>query len=357
MSEKKMEELFMIVHKYTNNYLDSQLIDYYDLFKLNKSYSNKEILTNLRKLRTLIHPDLYGYLPEFMQSSYLEIEKEFKNCIDIFSDINKRESYDKNLEKNKKNTKKGENTSNKPKQEKPAKAERSTSSNKQHNEKNTFENVDEFSLNRVVEAIEATTKRHGLFYMLGNLEILFQKVEVYKNNENWINVFSRETEKIKNIRENLEKIGLEKVKDIIRLFAENEKTSDKGSIINFYAFFCKNDMDITNMEIFQEACQATLNRYNANQLKGAIKNYINHQDARNFTNQNGYRDLLKEKINPLDVKMFIYIYLNKFYDSNSAIYSYENLAALPEDYIINLFTNKFYEEERKKNEEKGASKR
>ena len=74
-----------------------------------------------------------------------------------------------------------------------------------------------------MEAIEATTKRHGLFYMLGNLEILFQKIEVYKNNENWINVFSRETEKIKNVRENLEKIGLEKVKEIIRLFAENEK--------------------------------------------------------------------------------------------------------------------------------------
>ena len=90
MSEKKIEELFMIVHKYTNNYASSQLVDYYDLFKLNKSDSNKEILISLRKLRTLIHPDLYGYLPEFMQSSYLEIEKEFKDCIDIFSDINKR---------------------------------------------------------------------------------------------------------------------------------------------------------------------------------------------------------------------------------------------------------------------------
>ncbi len=357
MSEKKIEELFMIVHKYTNNYASSQLVDYYDLFKLNKSDSNKEILISLRKLRTLIHPDLYGYLPEFMQSSYLEIEKEFKDCIDIFSDINKRELYDKNLEENKKNTKKGENISIKPKEQKSKEAEKSSSSTKQHNEKNTFENVDEFSLNRVVEAIEATTKRHGLFYMLGNLEILFQKIEVYKNNENWINVFSRETEKIKNVRENLEKIGLEKVKEIIRLFAENEKTSDKGSIINFYAFFCRNDMDITNMEIFQEACKETMNKYSTYHLKVAIANYINRQDARNFTNQNGYRDLLKEKINPSDIKPFIYIYLNKFYNCDPTIYSYENLSSLPEDYIINLFTNKFYEEERKKEREKGTNKK
>lgn len=98
-----LDKIVTIINYYKENCLDKEIVDYYDLFQLdrlyNSDYHNKKILSELKKYRRIFHSDLSGYLPEDIRIDYLTIEKEYRNCIAIFSDVKVRKNYDISLEK------------------------------------------------------------------------------------------------------------------------------------------------------------------------------------------------------------------------------------------------------------------
>lgn len=98
-----LDNVVTLINYYKDNYLGKEVVDYYDLFNLdrlyNSEYNNKKILNDLKKYRRVLHSDLSVYLPEEIQLDYLRVEKEYRNCIAIFSDVKIRKNYDRSLEK------------------------------------------------------------------------------------------------------------------------------------------------------------------------------------------------------------------------------------------------------------------
>lgn len=316
MKEEKIVKIFNILNKYVNNYINRDVIDYYDLFELDKNSTCEEISAKLKSLKLLLHPDLESYLPEFMQSYFMELHQEFKNCEGVFSDKVVREKYDQKL-----------NTSN----NKENKAEKA--SQDYDNQSTTDESISGFELESIMNAVKLTGKLHGLSFVMYNvLEILEAQ-----NSFRWELRFSKDS------RADLKKVGLEKFKKIIKKFSI-PSTDNIETTLDYFSYLYQNDPEVREQILpFERACYDTLDKYkDVQQLNVAINRYVNDNCTMLFTNRNGYRDALVN-MNSVDVIPFIRVYLNSFKHQNSS-YCYENLKTVPRDTLIELFAHKYYEE-------------
>ncbi len=68
--KEKIGKILVIVSKYINEYKNSEVVDYYSLFNLDRTQLSSEISKQLKKLFRLFHPDNCVYLPEFIQEPY-----------------------------------------------------------------------------------------------------------------------------------------------------------------------------------------------------------------------------------------------------------------------------------------------
>lgn len=321
MGEQKIAKIYNIVSKYVNKYLRSSLIDYYDLFEIDKNKSCEEITLELKKLKVLLHPDLKLYLPEFMREYYTEVIEEFVNCEAMLSDSNVRKNYDERLSKMKNKSK--ENT------QKQNNEQESTS-------KNTNP-VKEDELDKVITALELTMKAHGLVFTMNNVKLIIEN----QITNSWENHFSKES------RKGLKELGEEKFKEIIRKFAPKSNSSGEITIDCFTYLYQIQNVLKELMLPFENVCIKTLEKYNPYQLKMAITDFVYNDSAKKFTNTDNSRELFLTTTNPLDIIPFIRIYLNSFKAEDES-YGYENLKSSDVDSLIELFVNKFSSEYQEK---------
>lgn len=332
MSEEKIGRIYIIINRYINKYLNSEIIDYYDLFKINRSCTIEEISAKLKKLKVLLHPDIKSYLPEFMQSYYLELLQEFRNCEGVFSDIIVRENYDNKLGSiNKKEQSKNSNDKN---------AQRKETSKEKTTESKSNDDISEFDLDSAIYAVNITSKLHGLTFTMNNVNDLLNENNFY----GWEVNFSGPS------RKNLLKVGGKKFQRIVRKFS-TETADSKEITVDFFTYLYQNDPKMSSlMTILEGACFSTLDKYDLPQLVEALNVFVNYQNANRFTRENGYRELLEKRVRPTDVLSFARIYLNSFKQENP-YYSYKNLKEYTNDGLLQIFANKFYEESNKKVEE------
>ncbi len=324
MGEEKVGRILRIVSKYINKYRDCEIINYYDLFGIDSTKSCQEVSSKIKKLKVLLHPDLQPYLPDFMRDFYSEVLEEFGNCERIFSSKIVRDNYDKKLSSINKNT--------------TAEKTEFPKENNQNTEKTTQpDDISEEELNYVIDAIELTLKSHGLEFITNNV----WRILAGEYTKEWTHHFSRDS------RANLRKIGLERFKEIIKRFSKEKDDAEEITIDCFTALYQSEEKIALLFSPFENACKATLNKYNSNHMKAAVAAYVDRGYSNHFTNDNNSRIHMVSKFNQEDVIEYINIYLNSFKEENKN-YAYSNLRNVSEMELVEMFSNKFIEEETKK---------
>jgi len=329
MSEEKIGKILVIVSKYINEYKNSEVVDYYSLFNLDRTQLSSEISKQLKKLFRLFHPDNCVYLPEFIQEPYQEVLNEFINCRNIFSSMSQREKYDKKLN----NYNKNENNSNK---------EQTYNNNYSQNSQEYKENNEEGNINgedleKVRNIIITSIIEEGLSPAMYYTWAIFKGVP-------FIAPAKMDSE--------LRTLGEKKFIKIIKAYSETlsqtqlpEDVENEEFIINYLSYLYKYDEEFKDLvSPFKKVCAATANKYGKSQMKHAITEYVINNNTKYFTNDNDYRNLLRKKFCQEEIVPLMTIYINSFRDENN-IYSYRKYARIPEEYIIEIFSNKFYEEE------------
>lgn len=315
MNDGKITMISIIMNKYVNKYLNAHVINYYDLFQIDRTSTLEEIKKGIKKLKTILHPDLKAYLPEFMQKYYSEILEEFRNCENAFSNEKSKCLYDQALQK-----------------------ERTINNSINDSKQSKKSDITEFEFDSVLAAIKITTKRHGFAFTLNSITDTFLDQSI----SSWENRFSRET------RSNLTKIGKQRFKEVIRKISK-EETSIQENIIAWLSYLYKNDEEIkVLMYPLENACYQTLLKYNEKTLNFALQKYFNEKNAAYFTRENDSRKLLKNNIKANELPLYMLIYLDSYKDEE-LIYSYEKLSKLEIERLIPTFTKKIIEELRQKN--------
>ncbi len=301
MSEKKLNDVLLILNKYINNYYNCDFIDYYGLFEIDRNSDLDEINNRINKLKRKLHSDLTMYLPEIFRSYYIELISVFGEFEKIFTNEILKKKYDEDLKK----VKKSENT---------------TSDNEN--------DVSKEELDIVSNALKVTSLKHGLAFTIRNILDTFNDFDDYK----WDVRFSRET------RSGLKKIGKERFKYIISSFSLEKELNE--AIINCFSHLYLIDEDMHKiMYPFEAVCFDTLDTYTV--LDTALLDYIKDNRVDGFTNKHGFCDMLKcSSIRNSDVVFFIKIYLNTFKEQDD-FYEYRNLKRYSLEILVSLFSMKF----------------
>lgn len=307
MSEKKLNDILLILNKYINNYYNCDFIDYYGLFEIDRNSDLDEINNRINKLKRKLHSDLTMYLPENFRSYYTELLLEFSEFEKIFTNQILKNKYDDELLK-------------------------VESDSKEFSFKED-DDITEFEFDSVLNAIKATTMKHGFNFTFSSIENTFLKESRCK----WETRFSRGT------RENISEIGLKRFKEIIRKFSRNA-SSLQENIIDWFSYLYKHDEEINSLIVpLEKACYFTLAKYGKENLQYALQKYYNNDDAAGFTRVNESRKQLRERVKSEELPLYIAIYLNSFKEENE-IYGYEKTSQLNFDDILTIFMDKFMEE-------------
>lgn len=356
MKEETIGKILAIVSKYVNNYQNSEIVDYYDLFGLDKSKTSDELSKSLKKLYRLLHPDNCAYLPEFMQTYYNQLLEEFGYCQDTFSNMRKREEYDKKLNRvnnTKKNTAneqaysnnyQSSNRNNEQSYNRTKEQTYNRNTSQETNYTNNSQEVTGQDIYNVSKAMIETVRQEGLD------TTIYQMALILMGKANWYDWTDRLNDD--DVRLKLLSVGLEKYQKIVKTISMNTAKSleddfekSKDCVINYFSYLYKSEHEFKElMYPFKNVCTETVSKYNSAQLELAIYNYSTNNFTKYFTNRNDARVLLEQNFNYKDALPFMNIYLNSFKDINF-IYGYERYANIPEKYVIEMFVNKFFEEE------------
>lgn len=339
MKEEKIGVILLFINKYVNEYLNDNIIDYYDLFNLDKNDDIGTIRKKLHKLRVYMHPDSELHLPEFMRSYFSEIIKEFYNCIDCFSSLSNRRNYDEKikefkakkvvLEQEKKSQQEAEKQKEKNKyqddnskknnnkdyekennQHKEEKENKDTSSEpfygKYH--KHFSKNYKNTNLETVKDSVMETYKKHDFAFLKNSFNGILNSCD------GWENRFSRGG------RSALRSMGLEKVQGVIKTFSNSGAANDVV-FLNYLGYLYREDEEFReSLEPFINACVVTLEKYDRKQVMDAIRYSVQDRDLHYFTNKDGARTNLKNNVNIDNIKYIPYIVLASERDCENFIH-------------------------------------
>ena len=310
MSDETKRKIYEYLQRYIHQQQDhSNYIDYYDLYGIKKEMSLDEIKKKFRKKEKYLHPDQISFIDDEFKYVFKKCSDEFIKSKNVFSDEQKKEQYDLNLE----------------------------------TEKMKYDNINVDSMNSkeddikdLESAIETTIYKHGFYQGYVALQSASRNDFQYIVREN-------------DARKKAQNLGSNRIREILY---ENRKDVMENSADNIVMDYFSDLIEKSGLrekaDSFYDVCTSTIHKYdltrNNNQTLTAIEMYLSLGETQYFTNNNGLRDEFeKNNLSSPDIDLLICAKLHKYgHDDPRCLFS--NTSKMNKIERVEFFTSKLKEE-------------
>ena len=274
MSEVNFERMLEIC----NRFVDTNPIDFYQLFQIDRNMNLMEINKDIKnkRIRVMFHPDQIGVIPDEYKATFEKICNSIPDLVNVFSTRENRDKYDASLVKA--NSMESDETI----MDKPeVKAE----------DRQNFEN-----------AIIVTASKYGWKHIVNALSKVINKGQ--------FNGFTRDN----SARDIVEQIGPDVIKEIVLESSYTDvddyfRMNMEQVIANYISDLFKNNQIMARrVDALKNAIDQTMYKYNHNQVYSAMTKYAQTGNADSVTSTNNARRDLTYFVKPDDVQeMLIFI--------------------------------------------------
>ena len=323
MSEANFERMIEICERF----VDTNPIDFYQLFELDKSKNIMEITKDIKnkRIRVMFHPDQLGIVPDEYKATFEKICASIPDLANAFSSKENRSKYDSSLE-------------NITKTEEQAKND---------------DNITELEKTNLQNAIVKTASKHGIRQMVRAI------VEAMKNN---FKGFTSEGYS----RSIVENLGSDKIREIVfessypDMTKQNYEMSMEQAAANYMSdLINKIDFFSIQAQTVNYAINQTLNRRGEGQVYYAMNKFYKKNDDDTSTvesiSSKDARKYMEMYVNPRDVKEILLLLNNQSRFEDASNY-YSNTRPQNLDYQINLFMSNSARKRRQAYEEQSGPK-
>lgn len=333
MKEETKRQIYQYLKKYVNQKQEhSDYIDYYELCNLDESMSVEKLQKEIKKkkLEKLFHPDQEAYLDSEFQSVFRECSNKIKDMINVFSEQNSKDRYDKELKEQK-----ASNEELKRRYEEDLERQKTSSENTTYGYQKKGDIPITMEDKKYLErAIETTIYKFGFYHGYIALQKTLRDDFSMITNEN-------------HGRDLLKQVGVQKIRKII----ETEETdimesNPNNMVMNYYSKIINKSGLKEKAEVFYNACLQTALKYDLEndpkQTEDAIFLYISCLDMGAFTNKNVDKQELA-KLSPQDVQTLIRVKMHNLGKENTD-YLFSNFTKNNEVKQVKLFARQIQKE-------------
>ena len=296
MSKTNIEQALEICNRFS----DTNPINFYELFEINKNMSLAEINRDIKnkRIRIIFHPDQVAFIPDEYKKTFQKISDSITDLIDVFSSEKNKEKYDSKLSK----------------------------STARKNETKTAQEIRDFE-----NAIIITAQKHGWKHMIEAIS---------KAIHNDFYGFTRNG----NARNIVKSLGANKIKSIIldsSIFElDNEyRINEEQMIANYLSDMFFNNQILEKQALaLQYAIEQTFNKYGNLQVYKAINKYATIGDPYGITGDGNARNELRYHVRPQDVHDILIFINNRNRFVDPANY-YINSKDQSLEYQVGLYLN------------------
>lgn len=313
MDPEKLKQIMSIMSKYDSS---QEVVDYYQLFGVNKNNSVFEIEKELKgqKLQILFHPDQLAFIPSEYSDKYLQMVEVVKDCMNVFSSDTNKNRYDEKLNQHKIQSSNFGNSYN-------------------YQERNSYYQNDNKSvdLSEVIrQSVVANIQKHGFeFARTAILEAI---------SKNYFGGFTR------SVRKQMEDIGKLKIFEIISASSITDgDVNIEQVVMNYLTDLIYTERDFKDqVTSIDQAARTTFLKYDSNgvinQTLNALNRFSDLGDASGFTNENGCRTNLKSNVDYKNTQFLVQCILNKKRHDNPSC-RYENIKDLNDQSLNFLYVS------------------